>query len=292
MKKYVALYAVAFSAVLMVVACGDTENVTETHRTTGYTLIPDGSFVSDYDCDSSVTGKLLYSESFKSVYLCDGSSWNIINGKDGTNGKDGKDGTNGKDGVDGKDGTNGSRCIVNRGEDKISFYCGGDSSTVTFEWDVDEGCRIASTSDTLIVLECDGDTVNVPNSLDGKRGRDCTLEKVDDETYKQICGDSVVTFRTSFAKNDTLSVVMCGERIYDAVRDTCIGEVVFGRCDGELYDKSIAFCTNDTVYAMCGDEYYNTKSEECENGIRYSLCNGVRFLPITGFCRDGVILSE
>ena len=53
----------AASLALCLFACGgDDETIIETHTSTGYDLIPDGSFVSDYDCDDSHLGRLLYSE--------------------------------------------------------------------------------------------------------------------------------------------------------------------------------------------------------------------------------------
>ena len=51
--KYVVAFPAAVLLALGLFACGDDETIIETHTTTGYDLIPDGSFVSDYDCDDS-----------------------------------------------------------------------------------------------------------------------------------------------------------------------------------------------------------------------------------------------
>ena len=60
--KYVVAFPAAVLLALGLFACGDDETVIETHTSTGYDLIPDGSFASDYDCDDSHLGRLLYSE--------------------------------------------------------------------------------------------------------------------------------------------------------------------------------------------------------------------------------------
>lgn len=295
MKKFFALYAVAFLAVLMLVACGDEETVVETHTSTGYDLIPEGSFVSDYDCDESHLGRLLFSETFKSVYLCDGEAWQIINGKNGTNGRDGKVGTNGKDGKDGVDGKDGNVCTVTDRLDRLEFNCNGDTSTIVFDWKIDDGCAIVSATDSLITIVCDSSKIEVPNALDGKNGVDCSLEDKGDGTYRQVCGDSVFEFRQSLSRVDESEVVkFCGGHSYNAKVDTCIEETVYGHCGDTLFNRLVDFCTNGEVYATCGGgiyNYYNVKTQYCEDGVVLAYCGETSYDPSKNICRDGKLIG-
>ena len=295
MKMKNAFYLAASALVFFLLACGgDTETINETYHSTGYDTFPEGDFISDYDCDSSLTGKLLYSESFKTIYLCDGENWQVINGRAGKDGKNGENGHVGKAGKDGANGKNGSICAVSSTDERMTIVCDGDSSVFDFDWTVDMGCNIVSSTDTLITLQCDGDTVRIPSSLDGAHGADCYVEEVDSLTYRQVCGDSVFEFRKTIANGGADSpFTMCGEHSYDAKQDTCIGEIVFARCGDELFEKSQGFCMNDSLYMVCGKNigYYKTLAQECREGIVYSKCGEAYYDSNQAFCRDGVVVG-
>lgn len=298
MKSIKRFFAISFtiSFALSLFACGNTdETIIETHTSTGYDLIPDGSFVSDYDCDDSHLGRLLYSETFKSVYLCDGEVWQIINGKNGTNGRDGKAGVDGKDGKDGSDGKDGNVCSVVDNIDRLEFNCNGDTSSIVFNWKIDDGCSIVSATDSLITIVCDSLKVEVPNALDGKHGTDCSLEDNGDGTFKQVCGDSVFEFSSTISRAaQNVIPPLCGRNTYDAEKDTCINDVLYSHCADTLFVKNDGYCNDGDVYTFCGNlyTYYNVRTQVCVDGAVRSYCGEDTYDAAKAFCRDGKVVGE
>jgi hypothetical protein len=176
--------------------------------------------------------------------------------------------------------------------DRLEFNCNGDTSTVTFDWKIDDGCSFASVTDSLITIECDSVKVAVPNALDGKNGADCSLRDNGDGTYKQVCGDSVFEFRKTLSRADeSLAHTLCGGRIYDAEVDTCIAEKIYAHCgDTLIYKGGDDYCIRDSVYSICGfDGLYNTKTQVCQDGVVYSYCGEKLYEYRRALCRDGVV---
>lgn len=175
MKKSIIILLLALASFAFY-ACDGDETVVNVDRSVGTDVLGDGQKIKDIKCDSSVMGKIVYDREFGVPMYCDGSGWAMLSGR---NGKDGKDGTDGKDGVDGKDGEDGEDgwfCVVEtRSANSFYINCDGDTATISLNWQVDEGCHIASQEETLVRVVCDCDTIDVPYGIKGPKGPDATL---------------------------------------------------------------------------------------------------------------------
>ena len=175
MKKSIIVLLLALASFVFY-ACDSDETVVNVDRNVGVSVLDKGEKIKDVKCDSSVMGKIVYDRDFGVPMYCNGSGWTMLNGRDGKDGKDGKDGEDGKDGKDGKDGENGWFCVVEtRTSNSFFINCDGDTVTISLDWDVDDGCSIASQEETLVRVVCDSDTIDVPYGIKGPKGPDATL---------------------------------------------------------------------------------------------------------------------
>ena len=175
MKKAIISFLLVMAS-LALYACDSDETVVDVERSVGANVLDEDEKIKDIECDSSMMGKIVYDREFGVPMYCNGSGWTMLNGRDGNDGRDGKDGADGVDGKDGKDGEDGWFCVVEtRSSNSFFINCDGDTVTVSLDWKIDEGCRIASQEETLVRIVCDGDTIDVPYGIKGPKGPDATL---------------------------------------------------------------------------------------------------------------------
>lgn len=175
MKKAIIIFLFAM-ATLAFYACESEETVVDVDRSVGVDVLGSGQKIKDIKCDSSVMGKIVYDREFGVPMYCTGSGWAMLNGRNGKDGKDGADGKDGVDGKDGKDGENGWFCVVeSRSLNSFFINCDSDTATITLDWEVDEGCHIASQEETLVRVVCDSDTIDIPYGIKGPKGPDASL---------------------------------------------------------------------------------------------------------------------
>ena len=170
MKKLAIILLFAMTTITFY-ACESTESVTNVQRNVGADVLEEGKKVKDIKCDSSAIGKIVYDREFGVPMYCNGSGWTPLSGKDGKDGKDGVDGKDGNNGKDGEDGEDGWFCVIDsRSTSSFFLNCDGDTATISLDWNVDEGCKIASQTETLVRVVCDSDTIDVPHSIKGPKG--------------------------------------------------------------------------------------------------------------------------
>lgn len=170
MKKLIVILLFAVATIAFY-ACESTESVTNVQRNVGAEVLGEGTKIKDIKCDSSAMGKIVYDRDFGVPMYCNGSGWTPLSGKDGVDGKDGTDGKDGVNGKDGADGEDGWFCVVeSRSTSSFFLNCDGDTATVSLDWKVADGCKIASQTQTLVRVVCDSDTIDVPYGIKGPKG--------------------------------------------------------------------------------------------------------------------------
>ena len=158
MKKLIVILLFAVATIAFY-ACESTESVTNVQRNVGAEVLGEGKKIKDIKCDSSAMGKIVYDRDFGVPMYCNGSGWTPLSGKDGVDGKDGEDGEDGW------------FCVVeSRSTNSFFLNCDGDTATVSLDWKVADGCKIASQTQTLVRVVCDSDTIDVPYGIKGPKG--------------------------------------------------------------------------------------------------------------------------
>lgn len=253
---------------LFLLGCGDTEYVVNREYALAFEKVSSEELAA-MECGSDNAGRMLLNEESDIMFVCDGESWVVMKGSNGTKGKNGSDGLPGKNGEDGLDGSDGVICTVQNFGADVYVNCGGDTSTIKMDWLVHDGCSATAAGDSIQIV-CDQDTVRILKGIKGLDGQNAEMPE---------------------ALESALERPLCGMAFYDPSREFCAGGVVYAKCKGEPYDVENFVCENDGVVRMkdsekvlCNGAPFDRATQFCWNDTLVEKCDGRIFDPTRTMC--------
>ncbi len=192
---------------------------------TGLDALDSGQTIKDIECDSSILGKMAYDTDFGEAFYCNGNSWIMLRGLSGKNGVDGKNGINGVDGIDGISGENGKFCTVLDLKTSIYIACDADTMTVQMEWNIEEGCSITASNDTMVTMSCNGENMQIRKfTIPGNSGSTGEFSY----SEKKSCADTPLDTTKYFCKDNEL-IPLCSGNTYDIENQVCFAGTVINK---------------------------------------------------------------
>lgn len=240
-------------------ACGD--DVTEIHQD-GMSVLEKGKKLDADACKEDNAGDMVYVADSSAAFVCDGESWQTMNGADGKSDEKAKD-------SDAADWSCSSKQIEKKGRTGFVFTCG--DAVVDTIWNGKDGenglngdaCKATKLDATKdhknggFKITCGKDSYELWNGENGKQGEDgkSAYELSGSELSQEEWIESLKGLGCTSNDDGKGSVtVVCGEAepitLYKAV------------CGTKPYDPAKSFCSEGKPYS-CNEKPYDPKKQYC-----------------------------